>query len=122
MTSTSYFNASSTEVVIDKPESLWRYYALFFSSGFPALLYQIVWQRALFTIYGINVESVTIIVTVFMLGLGLGSLGGGWISNRAGVRPLLVFGIIESLIGIFGAFSLSFFARIGSLTAGHSTA
>ena len=25
------------------------YYLLFFLSGFPALLYQIVWQRALFT-------------------------------------------------------------------------
>jgi len=24
------------------PETLWRYYALFFCSGFPALLYQIV--------------------------------------------------------------------------------
>src|SRR5213078_1517436 len=50
----------------------------FFFSGFPALLYQIVWQRALFTIYGVNIESVTVIVTVFMLGLGLGSLGGVW--------------------------------------------
>ena len=50
------------------------YYILFFFSGFPALLYQIVWQRALFTLYGVNIESVTIIVSVFMLGLGLGSL------------------------------------------------
>jgi spermidine synthase len=34
-------------------------YVLFFLSGFPALIYQIVWQRALFLIYGVNVESVT---------------------------------------------------------------
>ncbi len=27
---------------------------LFFFSGSPALMYQIVWQRALFTIYGVN--------------------------------------------------------------------
>ena len=40
----------------------------FFVSGFPALLYQIVWQRALFTIYGVNIESVTMVVTAFMLG------------------------------------------------------
>src|SRR5579871_5571519 len=52
-------------------------YALFFVSGIPALLYQIVWQRSLFAIYGVNVQSVTIVVTAFMLGLGLGSLGGG---------------------------------------------
>ena len=41
---------------------------LFFCSGFPALIYQIVWQRALFAIYGINIESVTIVVSAFMLG------------------------------------------------------
>lgn len=29
--------------------------ALFFCSGFPALIYQIVWQRVLFAIYGVNV-------------------------------------------------------------------
>ena len=39
-------------------------HALFFASGFPALLYQLVWQRSLFTIYGTNVESVTVVVTV----------------------------------------------------------
>ena len=43
-------------------------HVLFFFSGFPALLYQIVWQRALFTLYGVNIESVTIVVSAFMLG------------------------------------------------------
>ena len=41
-------------------------YLLFFLSGFPALLYQIVWQRALFTVFGVNVESVTVVVCAFM--------------------------------------------------------
>ena len=36
--------------------SYWIYY-LFFFSGFPALIYQIVGERALFAIYGINVKS-----------------------------------------------------------------
>ena len=27
----------------------------FFVSGFPALIYQLTWQRALFTLYGTNV-------------------------------------------------------------------
>src|SRR5437899_76533 len=83
------------------------YYLLFFLSGFPALLYQIVWQRALFTIYGVNVESVTIIVTVFMLGLGLGSLAGGRLSARPGLPLLRVFGMIELGIAAFGAVSLT---------------
>jgi len=97
------------------------YYLLFFLSGFPALLYQIVWQRALFTLYGVNVESVTMIVTVFMLGLGLGSLLGGRISSLPKIRPLVAFGAIEISIGLFGSVSLWIFHRVGALTAGHST-
>jgi spermidine synthase len=97
------------------------YFLLFLLSGFPALLYQIVWQRALFTLYGVNIESVTMIVTVFMLGLGMGSLAGGWLSNRPGIRLLLAFGLIELSVGIFGAASLWIFHRIGALTAGAST-
>ena len=53
---------------------------LFFFSGFPALIYQLTWQRELFLIFGVNIESVTIVVTAFMLGLGFGSLAGGWLS------------------------------------------
>jgi len=102
-------------------DTLPLYYLLFFLSGFPALLYQIVWQRALFTLYGVNIESVTMIVTVFMLGLGLGSIAGGWLSSRAGIRLLLTFGLIELSVGSFGAVSLPIFHHIGALTAGAST-
>lgn len=98
------------------------YYALFFISGFPALLYQIVWQRALFTIYGVNVESVTVIVTVFMLGLGLGSLAGGKLSTVGGVSALRAFGAIEFSIGVFGILSLPLFHAVARFTAGASTA
>ena len=42
--------------------------------GFAALCYQLVWQRILFATFGINIESVTIIVSLFMFGLGLGAL------------------------------------------------
>ena len=106
---------------LDKLDTLPFYYLLFFLSGFPALLYQIVWQRALFTLYGVNIESVTMIVTVFMLGLGLGSLAGGWLSARKGMRLLLAFGAIEISVGLFGTASLALFHRIGALTAGGST-
>lgn len=53
---------------------------LFFFSGFPALIYQLTWQRSLFRIFSVTTESVTIAVTAFMLGLGLGSLAGGWLA------------------------------------------
>jgi len=100
--------------------SLTWIYVLFFISGFPALIYQIVWQRALFAIYGVNVESVTIVVSAFMLGLGIGSLLGGAVSKRAGLPMLAVFGGIELSIGAFGAGSLHIFHWAGVYTAGAS--
>jgi predicted membrane-bound spermidine synthase len=98
----------------------WIYVLLFFLSGFPALLYQIVWQRTLFTLFGANIESVTLVVTVFMLGLGLGSLAGGTLSSRAGLRLLAAFGAVEVCIGGFGAVSLQLFHGVASYTAGKS--
>lgn len=86
---------------------------LFFFSGFPALIYQLTWQRSLFRIFGVNTESVTIVVTAFMLGLGLGSLVGGWISKRRNVRPLLLLGLIELLTAAFGVVSLAIFDQVG---------
>ncbi|QIP00782.1 fused MFS/spermidine synthase [Bradyrhizobium symbiodeficiens] len=90
---------------------------LFFFSGFPALIYQLTWQRSLFRIFGVNSESVTIIVTAFMLGLGLGSLCGGWISRRADVRPMLLLGLIEFATAAFGLASLQIFETVGALVA-----
>ena len=98
----------------------WLYYVLFFVSGFPALLYQIVWQRTLFTLFGTNIESVTIVVTVFMLGLGLGSLAGGAVSARKGTHLLAIFGAVELAVGVFGITSLGFFHRVAAFTAGAS--
>ena len=41
--------------------------ALFFGSGFAALLYQIAWQRMLFGWYGVDLDSISVIVSIFML-------------------------------------------------------
>jgi predicted membrane-bound spermidine synthase len=93
---------------------------LFFFSGFPALIYQLVWQRALFRIFGVNIESVTIVVTAFMLGLGLGSLAGGWLSKRRGIPLLPLLAAIELLTAAFGILSLGIFERVGTLALGMS--
>src|SRR5712691_2093806 len=89
---------------------------VFFVSGFPALLYQLTWQRSLFTIYGINVEAVTVVVAGFLLGLGVGSLAGGQLSRITACSLLALFGAIETSIGVFGVFSL----RIFDLAGGHT--
>jgi len=84
-------------------------YLLFFASGIPAIIYQIVWQRALFSLYGINIESVTIVVSAFMLGLGLGSLGGGALSRSKRFPPVALFAAAELGTAIFAVASLSIF-------------
>ena len=89
--------------------------ALFFFSGFPALIYQLTWQRELFRIFGVNSESVTIVVTAFMLGLGLGSLAGGWVSRRRGISLLPLLAAIEIMTAAFGIVSLTVFEKVGEL-------
>ena len=93
------------------------FYLLFFLSGFPALIYQIVWQRTLFAIYGVNVESVTVVVSAFMLGLGLGSLAGGRISKSGSAPLLLLFGAVELGIAAYGVASLPLFHEVARFTA-----
>ncbi|MGA8150929.1 MAG: fused MFS/spermidine synthase [Terriglobales bacterium] len=91
---------------------------LFFCSGFPALIYQIVWQRALFGIYGVNIESVTIVVSAFMLGLGLGSLAGGALTRRNKTPLLTLFAMAELGTAAFGLVSLRIFHSVAEYTAG----
>jgi spermidine synthase len=95
-------------------------YAIFFLSGVSALIYQLCWQRSLLTIFGSNVESVAIVVSSFMVGLGLGSAVGGWISERPRAPLLLVFAVAEALIAAYGLASLSIFKAAGNALAGGS--
>jgi predicted membrane-bound spermidine synthase len=78
---------------------------LFFLSGAAALAYQVCWQRILFFSFGTDIESTTIIVSVFMMGLGLGALGGGWAADRWFEKIVLLFALSELGIGIFGFMS-----------------
>jgi spermidine synthase len=89
---------------------------VFFASGFSALLYQIVWQRSLFAIYGINIEAVTVVVTAFMVGLGVGSLVGGAVSKDPRRPALALFGAVELAIGAFGVGSLRLLRWVGART------
>lgn len=95
-------------------------YAVFFLSGIPAILYQLIWQRSLFTIFGTSAESVTFVVTAFMLGLGLGSLAGGWLSARQGLVLPVAFGLAELATGAFGLASLPLFHWVATFTSAAS--
>jgi spermidine synthase len=93
---------------------------VFFLAGIPALIYQLTWQRSLFRIFGVNIESVTIVVTAFMLGLGIGSLAGGWLSKWNKIKPLAALAMIELATGAIGVVSLAIFDKVEMLTAGLS--
>ncbi|MEW6349510.1 MAG: fused MFS/spermidine synthase [Thermodesulfobacteriota bacterium] len=90
---------------------------VFFFSGFAGLVYQVVWQRLLTVNYGVATISITLIVSVYMFGLGLGSLVGGHLADKAQNRVRLYF-VVELLLGVFGLMSLPFMAFLGKHTAG----
>jgi predicted membrane-bound spermidine synthase len=90
----------------------------FFLSGLSAIIYQLIWQRVLAGIYGANIESVTVVVTGFMIGLGAGSLAGGWLADRRGVNGLRTFAALELGVGLAGLVSIPVFHWVGGLTSG----
>ncbi len=92
-------------------------HGVFILSGISALIYQLVWQRALLTIYGSNVESVAMVVAAFLAGLGIGSIVGGWISKSARAPLVLLFGLAELGVGAYGLISLKLFDAVGALTS-----
>jgi spermidine synthase len=92
-------------------------HGVFILSGISALIYQLVWQRALLTIYGSNVESVAMVVAAFLAGLGIGSLFGGWISKSSRAPLVLLFGLAELGVGAYGLVSLKLFDAVGAITS-----
>ena len=52
-------------------------FELFFLSGFCGLLYQVVWVRLAFASFGIVAPVLSVVISVFMLGLAFGSWTGG---------------------------------------------
>jgi predicted membrane-bound spermidine synthase len=89
---------------------------VFLLSGAAALIYQVAWERVLYSIFGVNSEAITVLVTAFLLGLGIGSLTGGWISKRPGCAHLSWFAAAELSVGAFGAISIPFYHAVGNAT------
>ncbi|TAE32282.1 MAG: spermine synthase [Cytophagales bacterium] len=86
--------------------SLTLLYVLFFISGFAALLYQVIWQRLLVFYTGSDTVSISLIVSAFMTGLGLGYLFGGRLADRASASQNLRYFLLAEA-GIMGFAALS---------------
>src|ERR1051325_11328 len=52
-------------------------FLLFFSSGLAGLVYQVVWVRMAFASFGIIIQVLSVVLSVFMLGLSIGAWAGG---------------------------------------------
>jgi len=80
------------------------FFVFFLVSGFCSILYEIVWLRLAMAQFGVTSALVSIVLSMFMAGLGLGS----WLSGRlvrrygdAGNFPALrLYALTEFLIGV----------------------
>jgi len=80
------------------------FFAFFFLSGFCSILYELIWLRLAMASYGVTTALVSIVLSVFMAGLGAGSWIAGGAVRRYGDRikfpPLRLYALSELLIGI----------------------
>ena len=79
------------------------YFAFFFVSGFCSILYELVWLRLTMAQFGVTTAMVSIVLSMFMAGMGAGSLISGALVRRYGERigfpPLRLYSVAEFLIG-----------------------
>lgn len=81
-------------------------HAVFFLSGFSALIYQTAWQRMLGLFAGSDAIATTLVVGAFLFGLGVGSLIGGAIADRLSDRGAVrAFALCEFAIAFYALLS-----------------
>lgn len=89
---------------------------LFFLSGFSSLVYQVVWTRMAFASFGIITPVLSVVLSVFMLGLAVGSWAGGRFiaafAKKTGLSAIYFYAGAELLIGL-GAFAVPELFSIG---------
>jgi spermidine synthase len=87
----------------------WVLFWLFFLSGFAGLVYQVVWTRMAFAAFGIIAPVLSVVISVFMLGLAVGSWAGGRaigpLVRRTGLPAAAFYAGAELLVAC-GAFAV----------------
>lgn len=80
------------------------YFVFFLVSGFCGILYELVWMRLAMAQFGVTTALVSIVLSMFMAGLGLGSWGAGAFVRKRGQQidfpPLLLYAFSELAIGV----------------------
>lgn len=103
-------------------------YLVFFISGISGLIYQVIWIRQFGLVFGNTIYSSSIVIGVFMLGLGLGSyIIGSFSDNKYRQNPstaLKLYAVSEVLIAALGlgiAFFLVHLEGISSTITSYRT-
>lgn len=111
-------NGEGTAVPARRPSiaNLRWYFAFFVVSGFCGLVYEIVWMRLAMASFGVTTALASIVISMFMAGLGLGSwLAGKWAGRAtaaAGPRLLRFYALAELCVGI-SALAVPLLLRLG---------
>ena len=76
------------------------YYAIFTVSGFAGLIYESIWTHYLKLLLGHAAYAQTVVLSIFMGGLALGSWWAGSRSPRWS-QLLLAYALVEAVVGLF---------------------
>ncbi|WP_437285240.1 fused MFS/spermidine synthase [Sorangium sp. So ce406] len=87
--------------------------ALFFVSGATGLLYEVAFSKLLAYVFGATAYAVSTVLASFMGGLALGAHLGGR-HAAAARRPLVVYGVLEAIVGAICAASPFLFEALTS--------
>src|SRR5271165_4636014 len=77
------------------------FFVFFFISGFCSILYEVIWLRLAMAQFGVTSALVSIVLSMFMAGLGLGSWAGGRLIRKYGDRlniPILRLYALTELV------------------------
>ncbi|HEC78338.1 MAG TPA: hypothetical protein ENI34_04245 [candidate division WOR-3 bacterium] len=85
--------------------------SLCFLSGVSALIYEVVWIRIFSLTFGATIIAVAVVVSVFMAGLGLGSIYFGEKADKT-ANPVKLFGVLELGIGVYSLFLVFLFQTL----------
>jgi spermidine synthase len=88
----------------------WLVYVAIAISGLCALAAEVIWTRQLSLMLGATVYTFSIILAVFLLGLGLGSSAGSFLS-RSTVRPRIALGCCQLLLAVAVVWAAFMLAR-----------
>jgi spermidine synthase len=85
-------------------------------AGFVSLSYEVLWTRLLVFKLKMTIYAFSIMLTTFLMGIGIGSVVVAIIEKYNLVKNhSKAFGVVQSLIGLMGLFTIILFSQIDSI-------